>query len=271
MPGGRFRRGIGPYPRTGVNTHAIGDIVKLAIGLAPTVRGVHFQPISYFGRYPANGRRRITLPEVMQALEKQTKGLVKVDHFAPPGCEHAWCSFHGSFTIDGTKLKPVTGKQDYSCCSSVGSGGVEKTVALVARQWSAAALPVKADRRFPAASDGVNILPSDGATTLPSPLMDGATTFPSPLRERARERVRYTPPQEDSPESPMDLDAFLEEARSKSFTISCMAFQDAGNIDLERLKGCCISVVAPDGRLVPFCAYNLTGSTGRKLYRNEET
>jgi uncharacterized radical SAM superfamily Fe-S cluster-containing enzyme len=46
-----------------------------------------------------------------------------------------------------------------------------------------------------------------------------------------------------------------------------MAFQDADNLNLERLRGCCISVVIPDGKLVPFCAYNLTSREGRSLYR----
>ena len=64
-----------------------------------------------------------------------------------------------------------------------------------------------------------------------------------------------------------DLDRFLARARTHTFSISAMAFQDAWNLDLERLRGCCIHVVAPDGRLVPFCAYNLTSSEGRALYR----
>jgi hypothetical protein len=46
-----------------------------------------------------------------------------------------------------------------------------------------------------------------------------------------------------------------------------MAFQDAENLDLERLRGCCISVVSADGKLVPFCAYNLTSREGKSLYR----
>lgn len=54
-----------------------------------------------------------------------------------------------------------------------------------------------------------------------------------------------------------------------SFTITAMAFQDSGNLDLERLKGCCISVLSADGRLIPFCAYNLTGRGGRSLYRQK--
>ncbi|MDO9109781.1 MAG: hypothetical protein Q7U40_03930, partial [Desulfatirhabdiaceae bacterium] len=66
---------------------------------------------------------------------------------------------------------------------------------------------------------------------------------------------------------PMDLDSFLEVARNRSFTISAMAFQDAWNLDLERLRDCCIHVVTEDGRLIPFCAYNLTASDNQTLYR----
>jgi hypothetical protein len=65
----------------------------------------------------------------------------------------------------------------------------------------------------------------------------------------------------------LDLDLFLKEVATRSFTLSAMAFQDADNLDLERLRGCCISVVSHDGRLVPFCAYNLTSRGGRSLYR----
>jgi uncharacterized radical SAM superfamily Fe-S cluster-containing enzyme len=45
-----------------------------------------------------------------------------------------------------------------------------------------------------------------------------------------------------------------------------MAFQDAENLDLERLKGCCISVISSDGKLIPFCACNLTSREGNGLY-----
>jgi hypothetical protein len=53
------------------------------------------------------------------------------------------------------------------------------------------------------------------------------------------------------------LDSFLHRVRSQSFTITAMAFQDAGNIDLERLRRCSLHVF-DDGRTVPFCAYYLT-------------
>ena len=62
------------------------------------------------------------------------------------------------------------------------------------------------------------------------------------------------------------FDAFLA-SRRHSFSISAMAFQDAWNLDLERLRECFIHVVAPDHRIIPFCAYNLTSVSGESLYR----
>jgi uncharacterized radical SAM superfamily Fe-S cluster-containing enzyme len=58
---------------------------------------------------------------------------------------------------------------------------------------------------------------------------------------------------------------FLERLRSHSLCISGMAFQDAWNIDLERLQRCCIHVITKSKKLIPFCAYYLTDSRGRRL------
>lgn len=38
-------------------------------------------------------------------------------------------------------------------------------------------------------------------------------------------------------------------------------------LDLERLRRCYICEADPERGLVPFCAYNLTDSAGRALYR----
>ena len=65
-----------------------------------------------------------------------------------------------------------------------------------------------------------------------------------------------------------EWDVFLERKHTHSFFISGMAFQDAWNLDLERLRDCCIHIASPDGRLISFCAYNLTDKNGQALYRN---
>ena len=61
------------------------------------------------------------------------------------------------------------------------------------------------------------------------------------------------------------LDMFFERIQSHTLCISGMAFQDAWNIDLERLQRCCVHVATSRGQLVPFCAYYMTDSSGRRL------
>jgi uncharacterized radical SAM superfamily Fe-S cluster-containing enzyme len=64
-----------------------------------------------------------------------------------------------------------------------------------------------------------------------------------------------------------EWDTFLARAKTHMISISGMAFQDCWTIDLARLRDCCVITVAADGRLVPFCAYNLTSRQGKALYR----
>ena len=83
----------------GVNIENIGEIIRFAVERLPTVRGVHFQPVSYFGRYPdaPEDSDRITLPEVMAEIEKQTGGKISIESFQPQMTGNPLCSFHGSF------------------------------------------------------------------------------------------------------------------------------------------------------------------------------
>ena len=54
------------------------------------------------------------------------------------------------------------------------------------------------------------------------------------------------------------LDYFLWRAKKYSFTVTAMAFQDAMNLDVERLRRCSLHVWS-DGGLKPFCSEYLTG------------
>ena len=94
----------------GINVEDIGNILRLALAYMPVVRGVHFQPISYFGRYPIEptDALRITIPEVIRAIEAQTDGLIGSGTLCPPGGENALCSFHGNYVLmpDGTLYTP---------------------------------------------------------------------------------------------------------------------------------------------------------------------
>lgn len=218
----------------GVNTGRIGSLLQTAVGLSPAVRGVHFQPISYFGRYPRpiDGSGRITLPEVMAAIERQSAGMFLAADFRPPGCENAWCSFHADYIVlPGGRVQALHSVRPLSCgCAPLpAEEGARRAMAHVARQWTAP---------------------------------DGKPVESAPPEITSAEAAIGS-----SGSTPMRLDAFLDRARTHVFTVSAMAFQDAWTLDLERLRECCIHVLDPHNGLVPFCAYNLTAVDGKALYR----
>ena len=71
------------------------------------------------------------------------------------------------------------------------------------------------------------------------------------------------PPDEPEPASAktlsdeMDFDAFLYRLRHHSLALSSMAFQDAVNLNIERLHRCTLHVY-DKGKFKPFCAKYLT-------------
>jgi uncharacterized radical SAM superfamily Fe-S cluster-containing enzyme len=51
----------------------------------------------------------------------------------------------------------------------------------------------------------------------------------------------------------------LRDVAARGFMIVVQDFQDPFTLDLEKLRKCCVSEIVPDGRLIPFCAYNSVG------------
>lgn len=206
-----------PVIAPGVNEHEIGRILHFALNTLPAIRGVHFQPISYFGRCDLKApQMRITIPKMLREIETQTKGLMKQSDFGSGGAENPYCSFHASYMKrkDGS-LRALAQKDSQCCCTTS-----DDSRTFVVNQWTGAK--------------------ASGCCTASS--SEGITEWNS-------------------------FDEFLEQARANTFTVSGMIFQDAYNLDLERLKRCYICEVDSRYGMVPFCAYNLTDVNGRSLYR----
>lgn len=85
----------------GINNHQLGDIIQFAKKWMPTVKGIHFQPVSYFGRClkEPNDEDRMTIPDVLEAIEAQTEGEVKRQNFVPRRRKESYCSFAGLFVL----------------------------------------------------------------------------------------------------------------------------------------------------------------------------
>lgn len=188
----------------GINENQLGDIIRLGALLSPGVRGVHFQPVSYFGRYPGMPRdeERYTLDELVADICCQT-GLSPED-FVPSRCDHPLCGFHGSFLAEEKGRLTPLGRETADCCKTDARQNRE----YVGRHWS-----------------------------------------------RREEACGCTPCGCDG--EALDMDAFLDKLRTRSFTLTAMAFQDAMNLDVERLHRCSLHVY-DQGVLKPFCARYLT-------------
>ena len=55
------------------------------------------------------------------------------------------------------------------------------------------------------------------------------------------------------------IPAELREVAASGFMIVTQDFQDPYTLDVDKLRKCCVSEIVPDGRLIPFCAYNSVG------------
>jgi len=55
------------------------------------------------------------------------------------------------------------------------------------------------------------------------------------------------------------IPADLREVAARGFMVVVQDFQDPYTLDVGKLRKCCVSEITPDGRLIPFCAYNSVG------------
>jgi uncharacterized radical SAM superfamily Fe-S cluster-containing enzyme len=122
-----------PTVMRGANDDEIGEILRFAADNMPIVRGVHFQPISLFGRYSAGGDVRITFPELFEKIERQTDGKLKRTDFLPSNAEHPLCGFHADYTVKGGNWELISSGGE-GCCCGISS---QQARTAVARKWQA--------------------------------------------------------------------------------------------------------------------------------------
>lgn len=102
----------------GVNVDELGGILRFALGRGRIIRGVHFQPVSYFGRCELpEPETRLTIPRVIREIEAQTGGAMRFADFGGGGAESPWCSFHASYRkLPGGGLKALPRRESACCC-----------------------------------------------------------------------------------------------------------------------------------------------------------
>lgn len=308
----------------GVNTDNIGEIMDFALEHINVVKGIHFQPVSFFGRHPeiaAGGRTdgdasgenetftsradasgkgrnedcagrannvslagdrkpirtgdfpgRVTMFGLLRELEAQRPDF-KYEHFCPIATGHTLCCFYSTYIKepDGSVRCTLTNAQKeagVSCCDALPSrqaGGAEARENLPSRQAGDGSASAGGRQALLLQQDSGS-LPSAGGRSLPQ--IDRAEVirrdrdfvlnkWEVASADEAADLAKYKSSREITA-----LDDFLRYYRLNSFTVTGMAFQDASNLDAERLKRCRVQVLSEDNKLIPFCAYN-------SIYRKE--
>ena len=205
----------------GVNDDQIGAIVKF--GLArPWITGISFQPATYSGRavLPEDLERRITFPDVISAIARESDGIFREDDFLPLPCAHPNCHSLTYAFRKGGKVVPLSRFIDARQHLDILANGI-----LFTRN-SARLLIERYLQQVGCC--GTDLNPGN----VPPELLEAASQF---FRQALDEKL-----------APADV-----------FRITITSFLDAYNFDVRRLMKCCIHHVLPSGHVIPFCAYNV--------------
>lgn len=203
-----------------VNLHEVGAIVRFAIK-HPAVRGINFQPAFMAGRHSTHDpMQRLTIPDIVAAIEQQTDGLFIRPDFVPVPCCFPTCNSVTYAYVDGETILPLPRVLNVEDYLDYVTNRVVPDLAGEIRQaleglWSSSAVPgsSKAAQQFAL---------SCAACGLP----DG-----------------------------LDLGAF----EKSIFMIMLQDFMDPWTFNQKNLMKCCKEFLLPGGKQIPFCAYNSVG------------
>lgn len=271
------RAGLGvilvPVVTPGVNEDQVGAILSYGVSRMPVVRGVHFQPISYFGRcLDAQGSYRITIPKLLELIEEQTNGQMHRADFTGGNATNPYCTFQANyFRQEDGSLQPMIHGTARAYAAS------EQAREFVARQWAGPELKEASgacccgEKTEETGACGCGMETEEAA---------GGCGCGEKTEETAGECCCGAGPEtsdegccccgEDTAQMQLDtasLDEFLRNLHNNTFAVSGMLFQDACSLDLERLRRCYILETDSRYGMVPFCAYNMTSLKGKTLYR----
>ena len=236
-----------PVVGKGMNDDIIGDIIKFAFENSDIIRGVNFQPIAFTGRVTheevASGR--FTLPDLVDAVEKQTGFAQKSDWYPVPVV--APISSFASIILGQNKVTftthPHCGIATYLFQDDKGNVVPFPRFVDVER-FSKGLFEIDAkaqNSRFKKlyVAKLVKLLNSCvDESKMPEGL--NKKTFVNLIKDVMSDKSKDT------------LAAFSW----KMMLVAGMHFQDGFNYDIERVRRCGVHYVTPDCRVIPFCAYN---------------
>lgn len=235
------------------NVHEAGKIVRFALDNMDIIRGINFQPVSFCGRITKikdekREKQRVDYVMMMEAIEKEFKGQISRDDFYPV-----------PFVFPISKLiELLKGETQVEFTAHPGCGGA--TYIFVD---DGKVIPVT---RFIDVEGLLEFINKESEIKGPLKKLRIVAAFLKGIDKFV-----------DHSKAPKDFDLkkLLKDAaiggsydslrgfHYKSLFVGSMWFQDAFNLNVDRLERCVIHYTTLEG-IVPFCTYNGLG-IGEKI------
>ena len=226
-----------------LNMDQIGPLIEFAIA-RPWITGVSFQPATYVGRSvePEELARRVTFPDVIHEVERQTNGRFRANDFFPIPCAHPNAHTLCYAFRSGGDVVPVTRFVDVEKHFDLLANGIslnrENTKQIVEQLMLREACGPGCD-----CSGGAE--PEGGLVSL---MGGGGSASAAPDGD-----IDWTALATDFFSRAMTSDL----GNADMFRITTTSFMDVYNFDIRQLMKSCVHHLLPSGHLVPFCAWNV--------------
>lgn len=228
-----------------VNDHELGDMIRFAFYNMDIIRGVNFQPVSLVGRISKAERERyrITIPDAIKRIEEQTDGQITMDDWYPIPAAMPFSHFVESWT----------NRLTYELSNHFACGA-----ATYVFKEGDKMIPIS---RFVDIDGLLNFLDEKAED-----IENGKSKYIVGLKFLTQlsrfVKKEYLP-------SGLNLTKLLfnivvkhnysalGEFHKRSLFLGMMHFMDKYNHDEERVRRCDIHYLIPDGRIIPFCSFNV--------------
>ena len=209
----------------GVNVDEVGALVEFGLQ-HPAVRGVVLQPVTHVGRHiDFDPLERVTIPDVIHGIVDQTQSRFVLEDFVPVPCCFPTCQVNSYVFVHGDTTIPLPRILDIS-------------------QY----LDYITNRALPKHPNSAEIQKA----------LEGLW---SASAVAGTEKTAWEFQCACGPGS--DLGYELAHLKNHIFQIAIKDFLDPYTFSVKQVMKCCVGVLVPDGRTIPFCAYNSLG------YRDE--
>jgi 7,8-dihydro-6-hydroxymethylpterin dimethyltransferase len=214
----------------GLNEHEIGPVVRFGLSHA-AVRSVAFQPVTHSGRHVEfDPLTRLTNSDVLHAIVEQLPKWFQPGDFFPVPCCAPTCR---SITYLITQGRPED--PDFGLVPIPRLLQVEDYLDYVANRVTPDYDIREALEKLWSASAFIGTDTTDDRLSKIVEALDCADACGVNLPEA------------------------LESLTENAFMIVVQDFLDPYTLNVRQLMKCCVAEITPDGRLIPFCAYNSVG------------